>query len=318
MTMLIERVNVAQFLQNNEHSDYYKKRSLSEKLSEEVEQFLSNGGKIQEIPLGHSEFKDGKIPIRSGPKKSLNGIYETPNSVIEERNSKIRSAKRGGSKPKVKSKVKPENKVPKAYISSKQCDKIKHQSKFLKALVKRFKGNDRERLCALIGISKQTFNNTVSGDGAIGVETWEKLIIILETFEFTNPEPKYKRKDDAETLRRNAVSEAKKQAIAEGKTEFTAKCRFHGETTYVIQGNGECRCKQCRYNNEERERQKFNRVELSKALGLGLKTFNGLCKNCGDAEMRIRKNQEKTTRYSCIHCDKTSRKAYKKRVREGL
>ncbi|MED6004907.1 MULTISPECIES: hypothetical protein [Enterobacteriaceae] len=312
MTMLIERVNVAQFLQNQDQSDYYKKRNLSERLSEEVEQFLSNGGKIKEIPLGHSEFKDGKIPIRLGPKKGSKDVYETPDEVIKERNAKIRSAKRGGSKPK------PKKKTPKPYISAKRCERTKQQSKFLKQLVKKFRGDDRDRLCKLVGITKQTFNNTVSGDCAIGLETWEKLIIILEDFEFTNPEPKYKRKDDAETLRRNAVSDAKKQAIAEGKTEFTAKCRFHGETTYVIQGNGECRCKQCRYNNEERERQKFNRVELSKTLELGLKTFKGICKNCGDAEMRIRKNQEKTTRYSCIHCDKNSRKAYNKRVREGL
>ena len=318
MNKLMQKAKIAYHLQHVECGNYVESRKRSEKLQNEIDEFLAKGGEIKQLPEGYSEYRDGNVPMRGITRKKGESIVydesikETPDEVIEARNAKIRSAKRGGSKPK------PKKKTPKPYISAKRCDRTKQQSKFLKQLVKKFRGDDRDRLCKLVGITKQTFNNTVSGDSAIGLETWEKLIIILEDFEFTNPKPKYKRKEDAETLRRNAVSEAKKQAIAEGKTEFTAKCRFHGETIYVIQGNGECRCKQCRYNNEERERQKFNRVELRKALELGLKTFNGRCKNCGDAEMRIRKNQEKTARYSCIHCDKTSRKAYKKRAREGL
>lgn len=110
---------------------------------------------------------------------------------------------------------------------------------------------------------------------------------------------------------------ARKQAIAEGKIEYTAVCVRHGETTYALHANGTSRCRACqkeKLDNAKAERKlkrspeqvrmqnNFNAMMV--AVEKGETSFIGVCVKHGEGKYSI-KNKKKgksTHMYKCFAC----------------
>ncbi|MBO5632200.1 MAG: hypothetical protein J5965_24345, partial [Aeriscardovia sp.] len=103
----------------------------------------------------------------------------------------------------------------------------------------------------------------------------------------------------------NIANKARKEAVANGLTEFTAVCAYHGKTTYTVGSRGQARCIACmkeksqRYNSKIQtpeqkakfERQSGNRAEMVKAIDSGLMQFNGMCDRHGTTKFIIFKKK---------------------------
>ena len=277
-------------------------------VSETVEQFLARGGQINELPMGYTEYPDGKLPAPKKPKKS--DVVETPSIKIKERNKVIR-------------KYFPRPKIP----DEKAKLQIDEQVKLLTEFFGEMKHGDKKRFIALTGLAVKTIANAKCGNCKIGVEKWLEIKSIMNDFVFSIPKPKpYKLRNPAETERRNQVIKGKEQAILSGKNSFTAPCKHHGMTKFYIYGNQPPRCAECRYGNlkgrinakktdEQKardERAKYNRDKTNEAVAKGLKTFIGLCANCGYTEMKYSNtpNTKNGRTYRCVECCKKRNTTY--------
>lgn len=152
---------------------------------------------------------------------------------------------------------------------------------------------------------------------ALSEEQLESLKSVLANFEWIEPvkkqEPKRKNKPskkltEAEIKRKerwNIANKARKEAVANGLTEFTAVCAYHGKTTYTIGSRGQARCIACmkeksqKYNSKIQtpeqkakfERQSGNRAEMVKAIESGLMEFSGMCDRHGMTKFIIFKKK---------------------------
>lgn len=249
----MQKAEIANHLQHVECGNYIESRKRSEKLQNEIDEFLAKGGKIKEIPAGYSKFLDGNVPMRGITRKKGESIIydesikETPDEVIEARNAKIRAGN-------VNTVNRGEKKLKKVNCGKRESDQVK----LLKDLIKKFGNGDRERLCKKVGICQMTFNNAACGDKFLGSETWDKLLDSLVGFKFTPKikKPKYVKSSNPENLRRKAIKAARLKAKAEGKKEFTATCAHHGETRYVFEGDSYARCAKCREHQNLKHRAK--------------------------------------------------------------
>ena len=277
-------------------------------MSETVEQFLARGGEINELPMGHTEYPDGKLPAAKKPKKA--DIIETPPIKIQEKNKVIRE-------------YSPRPKIP----NEKAKLQIDEQIKLLTEFFSKLKRGDKKRFITLTGLAVKTIANAKCGNCKIGVEKWKEIKLIIANFVFSKLKPKpYKLRNPAETERRNQVIRAKDEAILGGENSFIAPCRHHGMTKFHIHGNQPPRCAECRYGNlkgridakktdEQKardERTKYNRDKTDEAAANGLKTFIGLCVNHGYTEMKYSNtpNTRNGRTYRCVECCKKRNTTY--------
>lgn len=315
---LLERIEQVQYGRNEIFTGVKEKQGLRDKLNDEVEAFLKRGGKVKEIPIGYSSYRDGKVPMRGitrGPKEKLEydpSIQETPNEVIEARNNLIKGKKHPVDQRK----------------RGKDIAKIGFQKKYLSELNKKFGPKDKENLCQIVGIQKSTFDNAKCGSSALSDETFQKLKYEASKFNFTKPKPvKGFNKfgiSEKEVARKKSVNLAKNEAIKSGLNRFEAECSRHGFTTYSILGNGRALCLSCNRENIEKYRrkktadidlirQRNNRELFNLTMSLGKTSFIGWCCNCGETEMRIRKNKGVLNNYFCYACSLQSRKKYREK-----
>lgn len=263
MNKLMQNAEIANHLQHVECGNYIESRKRSEKLQNDIDEFLAKGGEIKQIPAGYSKFRDGNVPMLGVTRKKGESIIydesikETPDEVIEARNAKIRSGKIGTVN-------KGEKNLKKANCSKQESAQVK----FLKDLISKFGEGDRARFCEIIGICQMTFNNAACGDKVLGSKTWSKLVKTVTWFKFTpkSRKPKYIKSTNSNNLRRKAIKAARLKAKAEGKKEFTATCAHHGETRYVFEGDSYVRCAKCREHQNLKHRAKVKN-ESQKVTG---------------------------------------------------
>jgi hypothetical protein len=224
------------------------KQEARDKLNSEIDEFLAKGGEINEVPLGHTAFGKGGLSakVAAGWERSPNAIeiHETSNEDILERNKSI------SKKPfKVKTERSSSNNATKQII----------QSRNLKQIIAKFGNGDRKRFCDLVGVSVPSFNNVARMDAVFSDESFDRVLLVLETFEFTPrvKKPKYTKSTNPDHLRRTSVIEARKKAIIDGKSEFMAECSNHGMTRYVFEGKYGGRCCACRKEQNLKYRKKL-------------------------------------------------------------
>lgn len=128
----------------------------------------------------------------------------------------------------------------------------------------------------------------------------------------------------AEIERKREMIKLRTIAEAQGLTEFTAPCKFHGMTKYHLQSNG-TRCEKCQAEQRKKrigeknaqqmanlKRKTENRERLAKALAENLEEFEAECVNCGLTTFKIRKvancNPPKHSCF-CKHCTSLCYKA---------
>ena len=183
---------------------------------------------------------------------------------------------------------------------------------------------------------------------ALNSEQFNTLKATLENFEWFTQKPrtptkrktsKPRKKLTAEQIERkerwNIANKARKEAVANGLTEFIAVCGHHGETQYTLGSKGQARCMACmkdnsvKYNSAKQtpeqkakfERQTQNRNLMIAAVESGFMHFDGVCDKHGISKFVINKKAKQYPntypfQYKCHKCKYEYAAELKKKRRE--
>ena len=183
---------------------------------------------------------------------------------------------------------------------------------------------------------------------ALNSNQFNTLKSTLENFEWFTQKPrtptkrktsKPRKKLTAEQIERkerwNIANKARKEAVANGLTEFMAVCGHHGETQYTLGSRGQARCMACmkdnsvKYNSAKQtpeqkakfERQTQNRNLMVAAVESGFMRFDGVCDKHGISKFVINKKAKQYPntypfQYKCHKCKYEYAAELKKKRRE--
>lgn len=257
-----ELINRKEFLGGYVFSDVQDKQKLRNKLESDLEIFLANGGKVNELPCGYTEFKDGKIPTKGSgrPKKEDRvfdpSIKETSSELIEERNRTIRKGKDVGKKV-VKVKVEKPKKVkppkPKKIAKPKPKPKAKE---FKPSTLRKMKIAELRLIHKRTGKKSFRFDCIHHGENAEFRFYGKKLSFFCFDCCKERDKEKSLKMVDPERHRRLAVNKENfNKAIASGERFFKGYCKHHDYTDLRMTKNAEngvkgitrYRCCQCEY-----------------------------------------------------------------------
>ena len=224
---------------------------------------------------------------------------------------------------------------------------IQVQSELLAPFYERAKRADITRLSRLVNISSAYLRLCMTRK-ALSEEQLESLKSVLANFEWFAPKPrvhtkrrtnKPRKKLTAEQIERkerwNIANKARKEAVANGLTEFMAVCGHHGETQYTLGSSGQARCIACmkeksaKYNSAKQtpeqkakfERQTKNRNLMVAAVESGFMHFDGICDKHGIGKFVINKKAKQYPntypfQYKCHKCKYEYAAELKKKRRE--
>ena len=183
---------------------------------------------------------------------------------------------------------------------------------------------------------------------ALNSNQFNTLKSTLENIEWFTQKPrtptkrktsKPRKKLTAEQIERkerwNIANKARKEAVANGLTEFMAVCGHHGETQYTLGSRGQARCMACmkdnsvKYNSAKQtpeqkakfERQTKNRGLMVAAVESGFMRFDGVCDKHGISKFVINKKAKQYPntypfQYKCHKCKYEYAAELKKKRRE--
>lgn len=209
------------------------------------------------------------------------------------------------------------------------------QAEVLKPFYERAKRADITNLANLTGLSSYELRSALTTKALLN-EQLESIKNTLADFKWfvpmtkiellqrrKKPAPKKLTPEEEDRKRRwHIANKARKEAVANGLTEFVAVCAYHGETAYTVGSRGSARCVECarekskKYNSKIQtpeqkakfERQSRNRAEMVKAVELGLTEFEGNCGTHGLGKFVIikKKGEYKNSypfQYKCCQCE---------------
>lgn len=224
---------------------------------------------------------------------------------------------------------------------------IQVQSELLAPFYERAKRPDITNLSKLTNISSTDLRFALTKK-ALSVEQFNTLKAALENFEWFTQKPRtptkrktnkpHKKLTAAQIERKerwNIAHKARKEAVANGLTEFMAVCAHHGETQYTIGSSGQARCMDCmkeksvKYNSAKQtpeqkakfERQTKNRGLMVTAVESGFMHFDGVCDKHGIGKFVINKKAKQYPntypfQYKCHKCKYEYAAELKKKRRE--
>lgn len=224
---------------------------------------------------------------------------------------------------------------------------IQVQSELLAPFYERAKRADITNLSKLTNISSIDLRFALTKK-ALNSEQLNTLKATLENFEWFTPKTrtpakrktsKPRKKLTAKQIERkerwNIAHKARKEAVANGLTEFMAVCGHHGETQYTLGSKGQARCmacikeKQAKYNSAKQtpeqkakfERQTKNRGLMVAAVESGFMRFDGICDKHGISKFVINKKAKQYPntypfQYKCHKCKYEYAAELKKKRRE--
>ena len=217
--------------------------------------------------------------------------------------------------------------------ASQRKQAITAQCELLTPFYERAKRPDITRLSRLINISSAYLRLCITRK-ALSEEQLQAIKNILDNFEWFTPTPrtptkrktsKPRKKLTAEQIERkerwNIANKARKEAVANGLTEFMAVCGHHGETQYTLGSKGQARCMACmkeksaKYNSAKQtpeqkakfERQTKNKGLMVAAVESGFMHFDGICDKHGIGKFVINKKAKQYPntypfQYKCHKC----------------
>ncbi|UNT61052.1 hypothetical protein [Acinetobacter towneri] len=317
----------------------YQKQIESERLNNEVEAWLAKN-QITELPMGFSNFPDGKLPVAKGNYADKKQAESESLERIELVNQRVRELQaRKEEQWKQQEQARAEAKVRRELAKK---ERMKEQILVLSNFFKNAIHGDLNALCNLAMVSHKTIYNAKTGSTLIGKERWDAIKDVIANFKHgernalaaekklkapTKGRRAAKKEPSVETLRRSEVMSLAKQAIARGERIFTAPCAKHGYTSYRVYG-GVSRCLECKlklnreYLNpkldqvqlDRRERAIFNNERMDQALASGTNLFEGLCRVHGYTEFRAHKVESRNkNEFRCMACGRASQTKFNKK-----
>jgi len=231
--------------------------------------------------------------------------------------------------------------------ASQRKQAITAQCELLTPFYERAKRPDITNLSKLTNISSTDLRLAMT-KMALNSEQFNTLKATLENFEWFAPKTrtpakrktsKPRKKLTAAQIERkerwNIANKARKEAVANGLTEFMAVCAYHGKTTYTVGSRGQARCIACmkeksaKYNSAKQtpeqkakfERQTKNRGLMVAAVESGFMRFDGVCDKHGISKFVINKKAKQYPntypfQYKCHKCKYEYAAELKKKRRE--
>ena len=246
---------------------------------------------------------------------------------------------------KVKRDLEQEKKAKAETLKRKQA--ITAQCELLTPFYERAKRSDVINLSKLTNISSTDLRFALTKK-ALSTEQIQTIKTVLANFEWFAPTPrtptkrktsKPRKKLTAEQIERkerwNIANKARKEAVANGLTEFMAVCGHHGETQYTLGSKGQASCMACmkeksaKYNSAKQtpeqkakfERQTKNKGLMVAAVESGFMHFDGVCDKHGISKFVINKKAKQYPntypfQYKCHKCKYEYAAELKKKRRE--
>ena len=231
--------------------------------------------------------------------------------------------------------------------ASQRKQSIAAQCELLTPFYERAKRPDITNLSKLTHINSTDLRLAMTKK-ALNSEQFNTLKAALENFEWFAPKArtpakrktsKPRKKLTAEQIERkerwNIANKARKEAVANGLTEFMAVCGHHGETQYTLGSKGQDRCMACmkeksaKYNSAKQtpeqkakfERQTKNKGLMVAAVESGFMRFDGICDKHGIGKFVINKKAKQYPntypfQYKCHKCKYEYAAELKKKRRE--
>lgn len=238
-------------------------------------------------------------------------------------------------------------KMQKIKQASQRNQAIAAQCELLTPFCERAKRPDITNLSKLTNISSTDLRFALTKK-ALSAEQIQTIKNVLANFEWFTQKPrvrtkrktsKPRKKLTAEQIERkerwNIANKARKEAVANGLTEFMAVCGHHGETQYTLGSSGQARCMACmkeksaKYNSAKQtpeqkakfERQTQNRNLMIAAVESGFMRFDGICDKHGIGKFVINKKAKQYPntypfQYKCHKCKYEYAAELKKKRRE--
>ena len=151
-----------------------EKNTLREKLDRELEEFFAKGGKPKVLAMGETEYRDGKVPMRSAQKKKDIVVVETPSEVIFEKNKVIKESK---------TKVVQKNKVKDLIAADLKKKRIGKQADALSEFYKKANKADYSNLASKIGLTTRQLRDATKSREITDLQL-NKLISEIASFEY--------------------------------------------------------------------------------------------------------------------------------------
>lgn len=306
MNLAHEKSDSIRHCRNISISNVCEKNKLREKLESDVEEFLKNGGSVNELESNATAYPNG-MPHRS---RSIVQATETPREVIEKRNRAIRAS----------------NEKTYSRLSAEWMPK-------LILFYDELQVGDKSRFIKECGLKKAAIHSARNGR-RIKLEDWEAIAKTIPVFKKSEIKVIQKIKAKKKTVRVSAASDEykrrvemaalKKEAMDRGDKSFMAPCKHHGSTIFKFVSSTEARCSECHRSRMKKhmrlhadaesktrnERFIANRDAMNKAIENGEKTFTGLCLTHGYSEMKISTRKSGEHDYRCIACSKKYNEKY--------
>ena len=275
-----------------------------------VEEWLAQGNKPKELPIGFTHYPDGVIPKNNS--RTIDEL-ESKRKAIEEKNAQIRKAKEEA-KAAARAEAEKRKQLRKAEsLRRKQEEKAKREAeRKLKALepkppvLKLVKFREKtENYWRREIISMQKRSAMARGENKFHAlctrHGLTEYIIYKDKAACMRCRSRETRGYSEEHFRRQRINEARRQAIENGQDTFMGECKNHGLTVYTVIHDGKSECRECRiqsnkmtYEKERHRRKLLRAANRDKAKEAGKRFFKSDCekhgitlfriKNCGYAE----------------------------------
>lgn len=166
-----QRIEAVQAGKDLTHAQISAKRSLREQLEKDMAEFAEKGGKVHQLAIGFSHFKDGLIPTTAIKPVINEQDRLAREKAIEAKNQEIRMHKAA---------LKQERRLQ---AKQKHDAQIKEQVVILGRFVSKFPSKqDFKRLAEMTGYQTRHLRDAAKGHTKLGCEKWDLVKKVLKNF----------------------------------------------------------------------------------------------------------------------------------------
>lgn len=294
------------YLESNTPSAIVKNQSNSD-----LEEWLKNN-KPTVIPpgvsLGEVKWTDSR--------KGVKPIVDSEPKIIE-KNKKVRAVNENRAKEAQERAEQRQKKRDDQLLANQEkrkqrsIERINEQQCFIQEFMQTAIRGDAEILAKLTGVYPSAVNKARYGLQPMSDSAFQRLK------EAAPLVTRHRKKTKEMKSHYNSNVAARKQAITDGKSEYTAVCSKHGETLFKLHANHTGRCRACQ--TEKRDKAKAERRQnrnpdqlrmqnnfnaMMVAVENGQRSFTGVCDKHGEGEYSIKpkKKGKSNHMYKCCAC----------------
>lgn len=290
------------------HCNESKNRNRSDELQSEYEAWLARGNKVTELPIGHTHFKDGILPASRENAKANKKSEQDRKKELEQKNAEIKAYKEALKKQaalastakreeqrKLKEKLKreKEKKAKEVRVKELKLVTFTHTDEYWrKQMMKCLRESALSR-------GDEVFKAKCLNHGWTDYRLYGQSMKCIACSSDAEKKKREKKEHSPLFLLNQEKSRKRKEAIAQGKKEFTSTCKHHGEVVYRLRSGNRSVCSVCLYET--------NKTKLKNRL-TDCKTKNPYFYELKAAREEAKEKGVLTFEHPCNKCDGTTHK----------